>query len=262
MYSYTLLLLLFCFINYSESPPEGNNLKHVTEKKGENVTLSCESDDREITVVKLSRLSKNILVCENEECKSENGRVCKEGSCDVIINDLIYSDAGKYILLVYYYNNDQREVKRQIREYHLHIHDEISVKKGEDLKLDVLLINADKVERNSRSGWTEVWRRGHGVRGHGVSSDRLTVSDQTLIIHDFTVTDTGTYRALDSNNEALITVTVTESRTESKGKLDNTDDDTEQISVWYWISSGGMIVYAVLLVLTLITLVVMYDESS
>ncbi|XP_077086252.1 uncharacterized protein LOC143738157 [Siphateles boraxobius] len=104
--------------------------------------------------------------------------------------------------------------------------DEISVKKGEDLKLDVVLINADKVERNSRSGWTEVWRRGHGV-----SSDRLIISDQTLIIHDFTVTDTGTYRVLDSNNEALITVTVTESVLDSKGNLNDTDkdktDDTE-----------------------------------
>jgi len=87
--------------------------------------------------------------------------------------------------------------------------DEISVKKGEDLKLDVLLTNADKVERNSGSGWTELWRRGHGV-----SSDGLSVSEQTLIIHEFTDTDTGSYRVLDSNNETWITVTVTGERTD------------------------------------------------
>ncbi|XP_077086312.1 uncharacterized protein LOC143738186 isoform X3 [Siphateles boraxobius] len=233
-----LLLLLLCFISY-----RGSSTKPVSGIKGGIVTLSCESEDREIVDISLIRRSKKIPVCEKKNC---SGRVCKEGSCDVIIKDLIYSDAGKYFLYVYY-NNDQREVERQIREYHLHIHDEISVKKGEDLKLDVVLINADKVERNSRSGWTEVWRRGHGV-----SSDRLIISDQTLIIHDFTVTDTGTYRVLDSNNEALITVTVTESVLDSKGNLNDTEkdktDDTEHRH--HWILLVGLTV--VLLVLVVI----------
>ncbi|CAM4640647.1 unnamed protein product [Leuciscus chuanchicus] len=98
--------------------------------------------------------------------------------------------------------------------------DEISVKKGEDLKLDVLLINADKVERNSSEGWTEVW-----TRGHGVNSDRLTVSDETLIINEFTDTDTGTYRVLDYEGETLITVSVTESVLDWKGNLIDTDED-------------------------------------
>ncbi|XP_077086345.1 uncharacterized protein LOC143738202 isoform X1 [Siphateles boraxobius] len=132
--------------------------------------------------------------------------------------------------------------------------DEISVKKGENLKLDVVLINADKVERNSRSGWTEVWRRGHGV-----SSDRLIISDQTLIIHDFTVTDTGTYRVLDSNNEALITVTVTESVLDSKGNLNDTDkdktDDTEHRN--HWILPVGLTVGLVLVQMVLVVLVVL-----
>ncbi|XP_039521872.1 uncharacterized protein LOC120475260 [Pimephales promelas] len=191
---YLNLLLLFCFISHCGTTPVP-----VTGGKGGDVTLTCESEARDISALVLSRLSKNILVCDSEECKSENSRFCKEGSCDVIIKDLIYSDAGKYLLRVYY-SNDQRE----ILQYKLHIHDEISVKKAEDLKLDVLLTNADKVERNSGSGWTELWRRGHGV-----SSDGLSVSEQTLIIHEFTDTDTGSYRVLDSNNEALITVTVT-----------------------------------------------------
>ncbi|XP_039546971.1 uncharacterized protein LOC120492786 isoform X2 [Pimephales promelas] len=221
---YLNLLLLFCFISHCGTTPVP-----VTGGKGGDVTLTCESEARDISALALSRLSKNILVCEREECKSENSRFFKEGSCDVIIKDLIYSDAGKYFLRVYY-SNDQTE----ILQYKLHIHDEISVKKGEDLKLDVLLTNADKVERNSGSGWTELWRRGHGV-----SSDGLSVSEQTLIIHEFTDTDSGSYRVLDSNNEALVTVTVTESSPDLKGKR-HTDyirtDVTEQYTV-YWILS-------------------------
>ncbi|XP_056116205.1 uncharacterized protein LOC130092382 [Rhinichthys klamathensis goyatoka] len=233
------LLLLLCFISYS-----GSSTKPVSGIKGGIVTLSCGSEDREIVDIRLFSVWKHIPVCEERNC---SGRVCKEGSCDVIINDLRLSDAGKYFLRVYY-TNDQRELERQIREYHLHIHDEISVKKGEDLKLDVVLINADKVERNSRSGWTEVWRRGHGVRGHGVSSDRLTVSDQTLIIHDFTVTDTGTYRALDSNNEALITVTVTESVLDSKGNL----SDTEHRHHWILLVALTVVLVVLMVLITVL----------
>ncbi|XP_048059251.1 uncharacterized protein LOC125275938 isoform X3 [Megalobrama amblycephala] len=103
--------------------------------------------------------------------------------------------------------------------------DEISVKTGEQLKMDVLLINADKVEKNSSGEWTEVW-----TRGHGVSSDRLTDSNETLTIKEFRATDTGTYRVLDSNNETLITVTVTESGT---GSVGGQQGDTEHM-YWFW----------------------------
>ncbi|XP_051729058.1 uncharacterized protein LOC127501204 [Ctenopharyngodon idella] len=195
---FNLLLLLFCFVSHC-----GTTTTHVTGEKGENVILPCDFEAREISDIVLSRLLKDILVCENEECESENGRAFKEGSCDVIIKDLIFSDAGKYFLRLYY-KNDQRELEQQIRKYHLHIHDGISVKKGEELKMDVLLINADKVQHQSRrsTGWKEVWSRRDGVR-----SDRLTVSDETLTVYAFTVTDTGTYRVLDYEGEILITVT-------------------------------------------------------
>ncbi|KAL0167319.1 hypothetical protein M9458_039163, partial [Cirrhinus mrigala] len=62
-------------------------------------------------------MSKDIPVCKTEEC---NGRVIKNGACDVIIKDLRLSDAGKYILRVHY-RNDQAEQEQQQREYHLHI---------------------------------------------------------------------------------------------------------------------------------------------
>ncbi|XP_048041627.1 uncharacterized protein LOC125265441 isoform X2 [Megalobrama amblycephala] len=196
-----LNLLLLCLIHYIESTE--TSPQSVTGEQGSNATLLCEFEDREISDIVLNRLSKIILVCQKEECKSGNGRVIKEGSCDVIIKDLRFSDAGKYFMIVYY-RNDQTEV-RQTLQYHLHIQGEISVKTGEQLKMDVLLINADKVEKNSSGEWTEVW-----TRGHGVSSDRLTDRDGNLTISNFTVSDTGTYRVLDSEGEIWITVTVTE----------------------------------------------------
>ncbi|KAK7139596.1 hypothetical protein R3I93_016665 [Phoxinus phoxinus] len=241
-----LLLLLLCFISYS-----GSSTEPVSGIKGGTVSLSCGSEDREIVHISLISVLEILPVC----VKNCSGRVFKEGSCDVNITDLRLSDAGKYILHVYY-NNDQTELERQILKYHLHIHDEISVQKGEDLELDVLLINADKVERSSSSGWTELW-----TRGHGVSSDRLTDRDETLIIHEFTVDDTGTYRVLDSDNEVLITVTVTESILDWKGNLSDTDeddtDDTEHRHYWM-LPVGLTVVLLVLLVLLVLAAVVIY----
>ncbi|XP_048059249.1 uncharacterized protein LOC125275938 isoform X1 [Megalobrama amblycephala] len=213
------LLLLLCFINYIESSTVGNILIHVTGQNGENATLQCKIGARDIFNVILYRQADPILKCENDKCESENRRVFKTGSCDITIKDLRLSDAGKYILRVHY-TDDRRELK-----YHLEIHDEISVKTGEQLKMDVLLINADKVEKNSSGEWTEVW-----TRGHGVSSDRLTDSNETLTIKEFRATDTGTYRVLDSNNETLITVTVTESGT---GSVGGQQGDTEHM-YWFW----------------------------
>ncbi|XP_051728017.1 uncharacterized protein LOC127500693 isoform X15 [Ctenopharyngodon idella] len=210
------LLLLLCLVYHSGTPSEEITVS-VSGIKGGSVILPCEYKANEISDFSLYSQSENIPVCQTEEC---SGRVFKEGNCDIIIKDLIFSDAGKYFLHLYY-RNDQAELERQIREFRLHIHDEISVKTGEELKMDVLLINADKVETSSSGEWTEVW-----TRGHGVSSDRLTDSDGKLTINEFTVTDTGTYRVLDSEGEILITVTVTE----SKEKLDHKTDDTKQPS--------------------------------
>ncbi|KAK7124190.1 hypothetical protein R3I94_018524 [Phoxinus phoxinus] len=211
------LLPLFCFINYSETPPVGNALVTVTGKKGSNITLLCTFEANEISQVDLIRESDDLEVCKDQ--KNCSGRIFREGSCDVVIKDLRFGDAGKYILRVHYKKDQEVRREKEERTFQLQILDEISVQKGEDLELDVLLINADKVERSSSSGWTELW-----TRGHGVSSDRLTVSNQTLTISNITVNDTVTYRVLDSDNETLITVTVTESGKGSKEKLDTEDD--------------------------------------
>ncbi|KAK2887756.1 hypothetical protein Q8A67_015984 [Cirrhinus molitorella] len=91
---------------------------------------------------------------------------------------------------------------------------EISVKTGEELKLAVLLTNADKVETNSSGEWREVWNRTDGVLDH-----HLTDTDGNLTIKEFTANDTGTYRALDSEGEMSITVTVTDAPVQGSSDL-------------------------------------------
>ncbi|KAL0167320.1 hypothetical protein M9458_039164, partial [Cirrhinus mrigala] len=83
---------------------------------------------------------------------------------------------------------------------------DISVKIGEELKLDVLLTNTKKVvyQNKINTEWMVVWKR----RG-GVKSDGFTVSDGNLTINALTVSDAGTYKVLDFDDEILITVTVT-----------------------------------------------------
>ncbi len=80
--------------------------------KGGNVTLPCQYGGSEILDIDLSR-SEIIPVCQTEECSC---RVFKKGACGVVIKDLSFSDAGKYILRPYYHNN-QTELK-QFRTYH------------------------------------------------------------------------------------------------------------------------------------------------
>ncbi len=82
--------------------------------------------------------------------------------------------------------------------------DAITVKKGKPLKLDVLLSNADKVEKNSSGVCKEIWNRTSGVQ-----DDHLSDSDGNLTIKVFMDSDAGTYMVLDSDGEILITVTIT-----------------------------------------------------
>ncbi|RXN37576.1 hypothetical protein ROHU_001926 [Labeo rohita] len=204
---------------YYRAPPVGTATIPVSGQKGSNVTLPCQFKARKISDISLNSRSENIPVCQTEEC---SGRVFKQGNCDVIIKDLSFSDAGTYFLRVYY-NNDQTKLKQQFRTYQLHIYDEISVKTGEEHKLDVLS-NANQVVHwaKNKTRWRELWSKSNGAQ-----SDQLTDSDGTLTIKEFTDNDAGTYRVLDNEGEILITVTVRASDTKSKGKRYTNDDKTD-----------------------------------
>ncbi|KAL0147344.1 hypothetical protein M9458_057345, partial [Cirrhinus mrigala] len=123
---------------------------------------------------------------------------------------------------------------------------EISVKIGEALKLDILS-NAEEVEHQDITSkeWMKVWSRNKGVQ-----SDRMNETGGNLTIIAFTSNDAGKYIVLDSAGELLITVTVTVSSTELKGKLDNTHENQthEQIPVWVWILIGVFLVALIALV--------------
>ncbi|XP_016348540.1 uncharacterized protein LOC107693603 [Sinocyclocheilus anshuiensis] len=235
-----LLLLLLCLVYHSE-----NTSKPVSGEKGGNVTLTCEFKAIKIVHIELFSQSEDIDVCQDEECSD---RVFKEGNCDVVIKNLSFSDAGKYILRIYY--NNQSELELQTREYQLHIHDEITVKTGEELELHVLLSNADKVQKSSSGEWREVWSRTDGVQ-----SDQLNENDENLIFKVFLDRDAGTYRVLDTEGEILITVTVTESGTESKDKLENDKDKTngtEQQTKWIVPVVVCLVILVVLIVISVI----------
>ncbi|KAL1254916.1 hypothetical protein QQF64_012977 [Cirrhinus molitorella] len=226
------LLLLFCFVISSGTLSVGTNTINVAGEKGGNTSLQCQFESKKISYTVLNSLSENIDVCPTEEC---SGRVFKQGSCNIIIKDLRFSDAGTYMLHIYYHN-DQGELERQVRTYKLHIHDEISVKIGEELKLDVLLPNADKVQHQSRRStkWKEDWSRTDGLQ-----REQMTISDRNLIINEFTARDAGTYRVLGSEGEIMITVIVEE----PKETMDNTDvvisNDTIY-SILTWIVIAGL----------------------
>ncbi len=90
-------------------------------KKGGDATLTCEYEDREISDIRFIRHRKCIPfavipVCPNEEDKHERARVCKKEAYDVVIKDLIFSDAGKYIFR-FNYRNDLTELKCQLHIY-------------------------------------------------------------------------------------------------------------------------------------------------
>ncbi|XP_059411146.1 uncharacterized protein LOC132144599 [Carassius carassius] len=183
---------------FAETSPIGSPIVGL---KGGNVTLPCQYDGSEIPDMSLIGGSESIPVCQTEECSC---RVCQKGACDVVIKDLSFRDAGKYTLSVYHHN-DHTELEPHIRTYQLCVHDEVSVKIDEELKLDVLVSNADEVQRQSRrsTGWKKIWSRTEGIQ-----SERITIREGNLIINEFTFRDEGSYVVLDPDRNILIMMKV------------------------------------------------------
>uniref|UniRef100_A0A672M6C0 Immunoglobulin subtype domain-containing protein n=1 Tax=Sinocyclocheilus grahami TaxID=75366 RepID=A0A672M6C0_SINGR len=96
---------------------------------------------------------------------------------------------------------------------------QLLVKIGEQLKLDVLLPDAHQVMHQNKSSteWKKVWKRDSKSRVN-VAYSRLTDSDGTLTIKEFTSDDAGAYRVLGYEGEILITVTVTDEKSSNVNK--------------------------------------------
>lgn len=220
------MLLLFSLVYHNESTFVGSTPVSVTGEKANSTTLPCQFEPTDILRIDLWR-KKSIFSCQNETC--ENGRFSKKGACDVTIKNLSYSDAGQYTLKVFY--NHAQTVLNQIKEriYHLHIHDKISVQEGGELG-DLPSAHQVLYQPSGSKKWEKVWSEGQ--------------SD----LHNFRTNYTGTYKVLDSEENTLITVTVTESGTESKDEHSNTKEDkTEQLPLWAWIVIGVVLALALAL---------------
>ncbi len=110
-------LNIYIFCLFAGIPPVGTHSNSVTGKKGGNITLQENNKN-----MNLIRRSKSILDCQNGKCEKKTANVqgiCKEGVCDIVIKNLSFSDAGKYILR-YSHTNDPTE-KVQQNKYQLHI---------------------------------------------------------------------------------------------------------------------------------------------
>ncbi len=111
--------MLFCCCLFAGTHV-GMHSNSVTGKKGGNITLQCELENN--TIIILIRRSKSVLRCQTGQCnkKTENVQgICKEGVCDIIIKNLSFSDAGKYILR-FSHANDQTEMQEN-KKYQLQI---------------------------------------------------------------------------------------------------------------------------------------------
>ncbi|TRY97374.1 hypothetical protein DNTS_032896 [Danionella cerebrum] len=193
------MLLLLCVRGAFQTDPV---LLFVCGRRGGNVTLPCQSELREITALSFERTSGNIPLCETEEGCS--GRARKRGTCDVLITDLIFSDAGRYSALIYH-RDDESELQRVMRTYHLQVHEERLAEAGRPLELEVLLAGADQVQHQDESGSErkQIWRRNTRIQKDGVE-----IRDERLIISSFTAADAGEYTVLEDDGEMLISVSV------------------------------------------------------
>ncbi|XP_051551571.1 uncharacterized protein LOC127439359 [Myxocyprinus asiaticus] len=204
-------------------------------KEGDNITFPCDSGIIEIYNVILKAYGTN-------QHKEYTGRVSQIGSCTIILTDLRRSDAGLFTLIVY-----KTSEMAFNKIFIVSIKDEFSLKTGENLTLEVLLRKTERVvhERIGGAEFTPVW-----IKGKGVQSDRLTESNEDLIIREFIANDSGTYRALDSDGNTLITVNVTENVTESDQDRQHQDNTTSSTST----EGDGLIVGLTLLLVCVLIL--------
>ncbi|XP_058624213.1 uncharacterized protein LOC131535477 [Onychostoma macrolepis] len=165
--------------------------------KGDNITLPCLKTREDFTTL-LKFGSKTAYGAGQDG--HFRGRVHESGSCDLILQGLKTTDAGKYMADVY----DNSGVISS-NSYDVHVKVSLTGRKGEELMFDDLPREAESVTHLTNADCTEVWRRGQGVL-----TDRLTHKNDRLSIESFSSSDAGTYRVLNSTGGILVTLTLTE----------------------------------------------------
>ncbi|XP_042632090.1 uncharacterized protein LOC109078864 [Cyprinus carpio] len=206
----------------------------VTGQKGGNITLPCNSSNREDLYMVLTFGSKTAY--GTGQSKYYEHRVHKSGNCNLILQDLKTTDAGKYNFKVY---ASGQLLGSYIFDICVNVH--VTARVGEEVMFDDLPRDAESVECLTNTSSIDVWRREQGVL-----TDRLTDSDGHLIIKNFRSSDAGTYRVLDSTGGVLVTVTLTEWGTESKDKQDSTRDDKTESTKRVYVCIAVLVLLALI----------------
>ncbi|XP_016375592.1 uncharacterized protein LOC107714293 [Sinocyclocheilus rhinocerous] len=223
----------------------------VTGQKDGYITLPCNSSYRgDLSTVLVFGSTTAYGNHQNEHFR---GRVHKSGNCDLILQPLKTTDAGKYTLHV----NANGQPKSY--SYDVHVNVNLTARVGEEVKFDYLPRDAESVKHFTNTDLIDVWRREQGFL-----TDRLTDKNGRPTIKNFTSSDAGTYRVLNKTGGILVTVTVTtESGTASKDKQDRTRDDktdgTERAHVCPWSVIG---VVGVLIIVFIVFMIHQYRKKN
>ncbi|XP_048059275.1 uncharacterized protein LOC125275955 isoform X2 [Megalobrama amblycephala] len=196
-------------------------------QKDGTVTFPC-SNTRENVSVRLTYGSKIAYgISQNREY---HGRVQKSGNCNLTLQKLRTTDAGRYIL--HLYDNGVSSSN----SYDVHIICYISGWKGKELMFDELPQEAERVEHYSATGWTEMWRREQDV-------NRLTDKNGFLTINNFTSSDAGTYRVLNEGGVTLVTVIITEAHLQEISLEEEQITSGSSMTTVCWISALPLLIY-------------------
>ncbi|XP_073678012.1 uncharacterized protein [Garra rufa] len=178
----------------------------VVGQKGDTITLPCNLSniDNVDAVLKFG----SIIAYGANQDTHFRGRVHKSDKCDIILQNLKITDAGSYTLDVYVNSKPHASYT-----YDVHVNVNLEGRKDEKLTLVHLPRKAVSIEHLAKAGHTEVWSNKRGAL-----TSRLTEENGFLTIDNFTSSDAGTYRVLNSSGGTLANVTVRESVEESPDK--------------------------------------------
>ncbi|XP_052388692.1 uncharacterized protein LOC127935121 [Carassius gibelio] len=204
-----------CLLFFLPSVLSGADSLPVVGQMGGSITLKCNSDNTQDPILTFGT---RIAYGVNQD-EHFRDRVHKTDTCDLILQDLKTTDAGKYLLKGFVEGEPLFPYS-----YELSVDVKLTAREGEEVKLADLPGDAESVEHLSNTGSTDVWRRRMGVL-----TDRLMDKDGHLIIRSYTSRDTGTYRVLNSTGGVLVTVTLTESERNQHRTHSDIPDDTERV---------------------------------